>query len=361
MDKIKEIYKLKSKKTIEKTPDHPRIIEKFSDDHVCKKYVSEELPSILPPVRRIVAIGDLHGDWDMTIECLKLARVIDPNNCDNWIGHDTVIVQIGDQIDRCRMKNGKCLNKGETVDDEASDIKILKYFTNLHDQAIKKGGAVYSLLGNHEIMNILGDFRYVSHENLKIFDKDISKAIEKRKEFFKIGNEFSQYLACTRQSVLIIGSNLFVHAGLNGEFAKKGISIEQINDTVREWLLNKIDKKDKLLQMIKNSDVSPFWWRLIGKIDPNKSFDDKVCKSNISKTLEFYNIDKMVIGHTPQSFSGFDGINSTCDNKIWRIDTGSSKAFHAYDEHYVKTTTINPKRSIKVLEILNDKEFNILS
>ena len=30
----------------------------------------------------------------------------------------------------------------------------------------------------------------------------------------------------------------------------------------------------------------------------------------------------MVVGHTPQ-----DRINSVCNNKIWRVDTGMSKAF----------------------------------
>ena len=61
-----------------------------------------------PSVRRLVAIGDLHGDLKVTLQALRLAKVIPrdiyPNNVDQirWIGGDTWVVQCGDQIDRCR-------------------------------------------------------------------------------------------------------------------------------------------------------------------------------------------------------------------------------------------------------------------
>jgi len=328
--------------------------EKF--DNVCKKYIDNELPSILPPVRRIIAIGDLHGDWEMTIKVLKSAKVIDDNL--DWIGHDTVIVQVGDQIDRCRSKKGSCKLKDETYEDEPSDIKILKFMTELHNKAIKKGGAVYSLLGNHEIMNVMGDFRYVSYENLKMFDENIDKAIEKRKKFFKIGNEFSQFLACTRKTALIIGSNIFVHAGINHKLSSK-MSVEEMNQIIKNWLLDKINKSNKL-NILKNADLSPFWFRLFGtlKSDINDS-NNKTC-NDLALSLETYNVNRMIVGHTPQSFSGDNGISASCNKKVFRIDTGSSKAFHYYDQHFLKTGKINPKRNLQYLEILDDDKIEII-
>ena len=50
------------------------------------------------------------------------------------------------------------------------DLRILNYFTKLHEEAQKVGGAVYSIIGNHELMNVNGDMRYVSHEGIKGFD-----------------------------------------------------------------------------------------------------------------------------------------------------------------------------------------------
>ena len=49
-------------------------------DQDCKAFSDTPLPSVLPAVRRIIAIGDLHGDWKVTIESLKIAGVIDENN-----------------------------------------------------------------------------------------------------------------------------------------------------------------------------------------------------------------------------------------------------------------------------------------
>ena len=52
--------------------------------------------------KRIIAIGDIHGDFDVFIKTLLLGGVIDENN--NWIAHDTIVVQLGDQVDSFRAE-----------------------------------------------------------------------------------------------------------------------------------------------------------------------------------------------------------------------------------------------------------------
>ena len=62
---------------------------------------SRKLPTVLPPVRRIIAIGDIHGDFRALIKCLRLAKLV--NERWEWIGGDTVVIQLGDQVDsKCR-------------------------------------------------------------------------------------------------------------------------------------------------------------------------------------------------------------------------------------------------------------------
>ena len=134
--------------------------------------MNHQLVLLKKHLKRIVVLGDLHGDWNATIKSLIKAKLIDSNNHLKWIGEETILVQLGDQVDRCRLDKGPCHMEGATKNDEASDIKILKYFTDLHNQAIKDGGAVYSILGNHEVMNVDGDLRYKSRANLMEFSKD---------------------------------------------------------------------------------------------------------------------------------------------------------------------------------------------
>jgi len=76
-------------------------------------------------------------------------------------------------------------------------------------------------------MNVKGDMRYVSYENVKDFDnyekpdgKIIKDGMEARKWAFSPGNPIANFLGCTRQLSLIIGSNLFVHAGVVPQIAK---------------------------------------------------------------------------------------------------------------------------------------------
>jgi hypothetical protein len=316
------------------------------------------LPSILPPVERIIVLGDLHGDWEMTIESLKIAKLI--NNKLNWVGGNTVVVQLGDQIDRCRFVGIPCNLPQATKDDEASDMKILNYFTKLHHQAQKKGGAVYSIIGNHELMNVNGDMRYVSFKNIidfKNYKKPdgniISDGMTARKWAFSPGNPIANFLGCTRQLSLIIGSNLFVHAGVLPKIAEK-YNIEDMNQILFLYLKNKLKNPTEYKELLDSNDYSPIWNRIFGSIDKSK----ESCDLLMNPLKEIYKVGKIFIGHTPQLNQG---ITTTCEGKIWLTDYGASKAFDSFDNNLIINNKRNHLRNAQVLEILNDgKNINIL-
>ncbi|HEV7383355.1 MAG TPA: metallophosphoesterase, partial [Phenylobacterium sp.] len=92
-------------------------------------------------VARVVVIGDLHGDYAKFHDQLRQAGLIDAR--DNWSGGAAHLVQLGD------------------VPDRAPDTrKILDLLIRLEPQARRAGGYVHALIGNHEAMNMEGDFRY---------------------------------------------------------------------------------------------------------------------------------------------------------------------------------------------------------
>lgn len=323
------------------------------------------LPTILPAKERIIVIGDIHGDYDLAVNLLKVARVIDNNI--NWIGGDTVVVQLGDQVDRCRQTNRPCSDPNETFEDEGSDIKIMELFNRVHIMAIKEGGAVLSILGNHELMNAMGNMNYVSYKGLKQFEnfKDpetgevIKDGLQGRIYAFSPGKKYANMMACTRNSVFIIGSNIFIHAGILPEYLER-IDVRnqedfiKVNKEVRKWLLGKA-QGNYVNEIIDGDKISMFWTRMIGKIPPGTKLDSEQCLK-LMPTLDMLKLGRMFVGHTPQFYENKAGINLACDNKIGKLDTGSSRAFRKFvqkgQEEFVEP---------QVLEILNDGEtMNIL-
>ena len=376
---IAKLNKLQLKKEILELLDIPDINSKQN-----KIYTNTKCQ--YPKVPKLIAIGDLHGDLSVAIKSLKLANVISlaiPNNITNidnieWTGGDIVVVQIGDQIDRVRpsnWENNLCSNDdSELCKDEGSDLKIFKLFEKLHKQAEKYGGAVLSLLGNHELMNVVGDFRYVSPQEFKEFatlfnsKKTLKKTgnfpfgYKERKTAFKPGGMLAKKMALTRYSVLKVGSWVFVHGGISPDLAKK-YSLDEINHYVRNWLLGSKDPKNKahINELFHTDDdtCSPFWCRIYS--DP-EDWEENNGRESFHKAIKFLNIKNntndiqgMIMGHTPQYMFG-KGINSECNRKLWRIDIGASKAFGEIQ----KDDNSVCNRKVQVLLIENDDTCTVL-
>jgi hypothetical protein len=355
----------------------------------------------------IIAIGDIHGDIQLMIDTLTIGGVIKKTNAENinaiqinrkdknelieyyeWIGKKTIVVQVGDQIDRCRPTNNKfsnCKEQHVTYDDEASDIEILLFFTNLHIKAsaIEDGSAVYSLLGNHELMNIIGDIRYVSYKNLEQLDvnddeenkdQDINKEvidvtnedytnnipnfIKRRKNIFRREGILAKFIACTRYSILIVNGYLFVHGGVLGSYINQTYNLQNLNNDIKDFIMNKKDKKTEkeITNFIFNAD-SPFYTRKLGNIKKDTSLNDCTDVQNIINSFKDININLkgIIVGHTPH----LDGINGTCKQKdkntLFRIDVASSKAFKDVLKNERK-----PQAKAQVLKISNNDETYVL-
>jgi hypothetical protein len=123
-------------------------------------------PAKRPPERAeaVVAIGDVHGDFDDFVAILKQVGLIDAQH--HWTGGKTTLVQVGDVLDRGPKPR------------EAMDLLM-----SLEKEAPQAGGRVVSLLGNHEMMNIMGDLRYVTAVNYASFAEANSE--ERRKSGFQ--------------------------------------------------------------------------------------------------------------------------------------------------------------------------------
>ena len=185
--------------------------------------------------------------------------------------------------------------------------------------------------------------------------------MENRIKYFKPGNKLSNFLACTRKMILIIGDNLFVHGGLIKEILEK-YSVDNMNEILGLYLFNKLKEKSKYKDLLHN-ESSPLWNRILGNLNniTDKTYVKSICDSifsndiiqtNISGELKPLNIKRIFIGHTPQLLKGINKLS--CNNKeIYYVDIGLSDAFsefrNKYDKSIYQSIEIN-KNKVKIIK-----------
>lgn len=249
---------------------------------------------------RVVAIGDLHGDLEAARRALRLAGAVDAN--DKWIGGKLVVVQTGDELDR-----------GD------QDRNILDLFDRLSVEAKAAGGAVHALNGNHETMNVAGDFRYVTAGGFEEFAgmtcervpnpmlQSCPEVARGRLSAFYPGGTYALKLA-ERPVVIVVGDTVFVHGGVTPQYAQYGMA--RINQETRSWMRGEIEHPPSAIV----DPEGPVWTRRY-----SETSRDADCAS-LGQALDALHVTRMVVAHTPQ----MHGITSACGDRVYRIDTGLS-------------------------------------
>jgi hypothetical protein len=300
-------------------------------------------------VKKIVAIGDLHGDILQLITILihsklikkKLSSKCVSNNdydINNWVwtGGSTYLVQLGDIFD------GGGRSYEDTFDDH--EVEIYKFLKNLKKRAREKNGDVILIIGNHEIMNFNKNYNYVQDKTLnkclKVDDNGFSYKLNSKKpcstthrdKLFSIPDgPLAKSMSNKMKGVVKINNNIFCHGGISESISKK-YSIDEINNVLQLFLTGKKKYDDSLFQSIYGSN-GIIWFREYSK-------DNSAC-NQLKNTLENLKATRMIVGHTPQK----EGITNRCQQfkkNLWAIDVGLSRAF-------------NTKINCQYLVIINNK------
>lgn len=260
-------------------------------------------------IQRVIAIGDIHGDYQRFTQLLKEAGLI--NSRLGWSGGDTHLVQLGDLVDR--MPDSR---------------KVIDLLRDLEKQAPRKGGYVHVLIGNHEAMRMQGDMRYtVSGEYSAFVDRNSTRRREryyqttldylkktlpeeslplfddayraKWEQQFPLGyvemriawspaGEYGRWVL-GHNAIIRIDDTLFVHGGLNPEYGK--LPLDQINDRVREELASEAPVgADALI----NAESGPLWYRGLAR-------NEETCDNlrDVEGVLAAHGVRHIVVGHTP--------------------------------------------------------------
>lgn len=333
----------------------------------------------------VVAIGDVHGDFDDFAAILQHIGLIDAQH--HWTGNKATLVQVGDLLDR-----------GPKPRD------VMDLLMALEKEAPKAGGRVVSLLGNHEMMNIMGDLRYVTAGNYASFADSKSEErqksayqqyvkwrdshgpllaelpqpmelteaewmarhplgfIEQREAYSPDGN-YGKWLR-EHSPLAKIGAVIFLHGGIHPSLAH--LKLDTINGHVRDEI-KAFDSAKKYLQDEKV--ILPFFtlqeitavvqaeitaerksrvpqdeqkqarlvqflgygdWLSVRPDGPlwfrgYDQWSDAEGTAQMDKILEAYGVAHIAVGHTVQKGGR---IRPRFDNKVFLIDTGMLSSYY---------------------------------
>ena len=303
-------------------------------------------PALAQQQQRIVAVGDLHGDFSAWQDIARGAGIMDPKG--HWAAGKTILVQMGDVTDR-----------------EPDSLKIIKSLQQLEREARGKGGKVYVVLGNHEAMNLIGDNRYTTPGEYAAFVDAQSGARRDRvyeanraqlEAFYKTQNPAvtpeqvrATWMAehplgwvehklawspsgdlgkwATRNpAILKLGDTLFAHGGISAEYART--PLDAVNRRVAAAMAAGDDSPASVL----SDPLGPMWYRGLVTNDPEAAAARAALKppsppmtadQELNAVLAAYGAKRLVVAHTPS----LKGIQIIGNGRLARIDTGNSRYY----------------------------------
>ncbi len=285
-------------------------------------------------VERIVAVGDIHGDYENYMATLKAAGLIDQKG--KWAAGETHFVQLGDLPDR-----------------GPDTLKIIDHITQLAKQAKRKGGRVHNLIGNHEVMNVTGDLRYVHPGEYEAFAGRKSKTmrdryyemyiqrfeqqdpegfanlpddfkaqwekehplgwLEHRQAWDPAWNRDAEYAkwVMDKKIAIRINDNLFVHGGISGLYCANSLA------SLTERAVTLMQAYDPANAGLLEDPNGPLWYRGLSGGEPPAALE------TVDAILAQHGVKHIVVGHTPT----FGVIWPRYDAKVVMADTGISSYY----------------------------------
>lgn len=290
-------------------PDTDREIQYFSVR--VKQFLYSEFADYQQP-GKVFVVSDIEGSFQSFCKILYKEGII--SKYFQWTFEDNHLVILGD-----------CFDRGEQV------TECLWLIYSLEEKARKRGGHVHFILGNHEIMNMNGDWRY---RHPKYADRKNGHATA----LYDGNNELWRWL-CTKNIVEKIGDTLFVHAGIAKEIVQLGLSVDEINSLARPYYTRADETfTDPVLSLLYNGNTSPFWYR--------GYYVGLSSEEEVDASLKHFRVNTIVTGHTI-----IDRIDSFFNGKVINVNTdhasGNSEGLLIRKNKFYRVTAKGDRERIK--------------
>jgi hypothetical protein len=242
---------------------------------------------------KILAISDIESGYKTFRDFLINNKVIDKNL--NWIFDTGHLVLVGDFVDR-----------------GFSTTQVLWFIYKLEQDAIKKGGFVHFILGNHELKNMQGNY---DSSSPKYFH--VAAILEKKQHQLYDSNSFIGKWLASKNTMELINGTLFTHGGIHPDLVDYNLSIDEVNEiTSNNYYKTFYPKPQKTKEQFLNSThTGVSWYR--------GYFKDNLTQEDVELGLQNFNAKSVVVGHTLQS-----KVNRKYNGKVIGIDVKHPKDYH---------------------------------
>ncbi len=249
------------------------------------------------PSGKILVLSDPHGNMDCLVSVLRGNGVI--NERYEWcFGRNHLVI------------NGDIFDRGEDV------IPIFWLVYKLEKEAQDAGGQLSFLLGNHESMVLAGDLRYTKKMYLDL----AQKLGMKHPELVGKHTELGRWLS-TRNTMQLIGNDLYVHAGIGMRLLESNIDIPRVNEEIsRALFLTKAERNElsPLTKLLFGND-GPLWYRGMVRNDERYS---PLYADQLESILQRYQAKRVIVGHTI-----FPNVRSFYGGKVWAVNVDNKENF----------------------------------
>jgi hypothetical protein len=268
-----------------------------------KRHLNIE-PAKYPKPGRMLVVSDIEGDFKTFCHVLSRGGVI--NERLQWTFGDGHLVILGN-----------CFNNDRRT------IEYLWFIYALEEKARRKGGYVHFILGNNEIKNLNGDWRY-AHPNYAKADPSSGNPST---ALYDANSELWRWLR-TKNIMEKVGGILFVHGGVGMEVIQTGLSLSELNNLARPYYAAAGGTfQNPVLHMLLSSEQAPFQYR--------GYYQQGISEREIDMVLRYFKVQTIVIGHTMvEQVSGF------YNGKVINVSTdhanGKSEALLTRKRHFYR-------------------------
>lgn len=243
----------------------------------------------------VAALSDFHGQYDLMIELLKNNHIIDNNK--NWA-----------------FGNGHFVITGDIFDRGTKVTEILWFLYDLERQAELAGGKIHLTLGNHEVMILNGNLKYLASKY-----QEVAKILNKPYENLFSKNSILGNWLRSKPVLIKVNDMLFAHGGFHPQLAKDNLSIEDINRIFKDNLVEaELESPREGLGEYLHKTDGPIWYR--GYFAKERNKDNGATLSEINLLLKHFDVKHIIVGHTSQK-----QIETRFNGKVIAIDSSMKK------------------------------------